>query len=126
MIFLAQENSKQSIISQFHEVFGVFQFQCFKLGSCMLYVLLLALTSKTIMCDPNFFFIKNQNKLPFCASLNHVNPCFSYGYGFVQYQTPDDAAKAITQLNGLPVRYLGSFCAMLQNSVTFSDNFVSE
>jgi len=28
---------------------------------------------------------------------------YSYGYGFVQYQNADDAAKAITQLNGLPV-----------------------
>jgi len=28
---------------------------------------------------------------------------YSYGYGFVQYQNPEDAAKAITQLNGLPV-----------------------
>lgn len=28
---------------------------------------------------------------------------YSFGYGFVQYQNPDDASKAITQLNGLPV-----------------------
>jgi len=28
---------------------------------------------------------------------------YSFGYGFVQFQNPDDAAKAIQQLNGLPV-----------------------
>jgi len=28
---------------------------------------------------------------------------YSFGYGFVQYKSPEDAAKAITQLNGLPV-----------------------
>jgi len=38
-----------------------------------------------------------------CKIMRDKNTGYSFGYGFVQYQNPDDAAKAITQLNGLPV-----------------------
>ena len=31
------------------------------------------------------------------------SPGYSFGYGFVQYESPNDAAKAIQQLNGLSV-----------------------
>ena len=31
------------------------------------------------------------------------NSGYSFGYGFVQYENPADAAKAIQQLNGLQV-----------------------
>ena len=30
---------------------------------------------------------------------------YSYGYGFVHYQQPEDAAKAIATLNGLQVGF---------------------
>lgn len=30
---------------------------------------------------------------------------YSFGFGFVEYQKPEDAAKAILQLNNLPVQH---------------------
>ena len=30
---------------------------------------------------------------------------YSYGYGFVEYENPDDADRAIEQLNGLQVHH---------------------
>ena len=31
--------------------------------------------------------------------------CFSFGYGFVSYEKPEDAAKAIEQLNGQAIQH---------------------
>ena len=42
---------------------------------------------------------------------------YSYGYGFVHYQLPEDAAKAIATLNGLQV-ILTSFSDKSQNLQT--------
>ena len=45
---------------------------------------------------------------------------YSYGYGFVHYQLPEDAAKAIATLNGLQVILTGllSFSDKSQNLQT--------
>lgn len=45
----------------------------------------------TIICVPSLAFIHFLR--------------FSFGYGFVNYATPEDAAKAIEQLNGKSVQH---------------------
>jgi len=40
-----------------------------------------------------------------CKIMRDKNTGYSFGYGFVQYQEPGDAVKAISQLNGLPVSH---------------------
>ncbi|KAB7505666.1 UNVERIFIED_CONTAM: hypothetical protein RMT77_006702 [Armadillidium vulgare] len=40
-----------------------------------------------------------------CRIMKDLKTGYSYGFGFVEYQKPDDAAKAILQLNNLAVQH---------------------
>ena len=54
---------------------------------------------------------------------------YSYGYGFVHYQQPEDAAKAIASLNGLQVIFttlMTTFCFdLLCRSLTRGSRFLT-
>ncbi|CAL4066502.1 unnamed protein product, partial [Meganyctiphanes norvegica] len=40
-----------------------------------------------------------------CRIMKDLKTGYSFGFGFVEYQKPEDAAKAILQLNNLPVQH---------------------
>ena len=40
-----------------------------------------------------------------CRIMKDLKTGYSFGFGFVEYQKPEDAAKAILKLNNLPVQH---------------------